>query len=111
MSGRRNRSRKQVTNAKEGLLELRRKKCKVNVPGVTGKAQVCSQEGEHAGYPVLRVLRISISTEYSSAFQIYPLGLWSLMIGLHEGSRSLGNAAGPNISHGISCLVLLLFCA
>ena len=73
--------------------------------------QVCSKESQ-AGSSILGVFiwrsQGRIPVEYSSAFQCVLSGLWSVLIGQRQGRGSLVSAAGPNASHGISCLVLLL---
>lgn len=60
--GRRNWLRKEVVEVKEGSLELRSEEDNGNMPrGMgKGKALAFSQEGEHAGSPVLRVLRVGV---------------------------------------------------
>ena len=45
------------------------------------------------------------------SFQVCLFRVWSLLIGWHQARRLLVIAAGPDVSHGVVCLVLLLFWA
>ena len=68
MSGRRNGLRKQVTEAKEGFLELRRGKGKGNMPGGKkrgrGRAVACSRRACPLGSLSLGLLRGEILREF-----------------------------------------------
>ena len=52
-----------------------------------------------------------ISIKYSLAFQMCPFRVMVSTDWLTPGQGSLVNAGGPNVSHGVTCLVFLLFCS
>ena len=113
---------KQVTEAQEGPLECRRKRQRKHTSGRgVGKGEgVLRRESQPIGSSLLKAFHLlskgrefqgrsqgRISMEYSSAFQVCPLRFV-------VSTRSIGTrvtTAGPAVSHGIACLVLLLFWA
>ena len=107
------RFRKQVTQAEEGPLELRKDKGKANRPGGRPggrkNAEGWREEKQHQALS-LEVLGGSQSNTHQLSRCVL-LGSWSLLIGRHQSRGSLVSAAGPDVSHSTACLVLLLFCA
>ena len=131
---------KQITEAKEGPLELRRRKAGMLLEGRKGEGKVWAQERERQRQReggggrgreqeltctesfVLRVLMNSLKAgilwevsgeELSGIFTSFPgvflSGLWSLVIGQHQGRRSLVIASGSDISHGIASSAFAAF--
>ena len=101
-----------TTEAKEGPWSLGKRKVKVTGLGGEGrgrsKVQACSWEGEPTGCSILKS-QGSIPIECPSAFLASLSGPWSPLIGWYQGRGSLVNVAGPDVGHGVSCVVLLPF--
>ena len=76
-------------------------------------------EGQHPGSSILGAFKGGNLEELpekdlNTIFISFPgifSGLSSLLTGQHQDRESVVNAAGPDVSHSIPCLVLLLFWA
>ena len=106
MSCRRNRFRKQITEAKEGPLELRRERQGkgtqaegwgkvLRAPSVLGPLSCGYFFGGLRGWSQQNIHTLSTCVLSGS---------WSALIGQHQGRGSLINAAGPDVTRGVACL-------
>lgn len=116
MNHRRNGLRNQVIEAKEESLELRKDRGKENMPGGKGEERSrCAPWREPGWVLCFEGICLAVSgripVEYSLAFQMCSFRVLVSTDLSVPGQGSLITTAGPDVSHGVTCPVWLLFWA